>query len=192
MSRLISFLADPRLEVPLMLALAVMWWYRNGAPVEFLSLLLFIDAGLPGWFYGHLWQKKEISDGDITERKERLPLYWFTTISHLAGVGVAAVFGQWLLAQVLGVFWVLALVFTLITTKWKISVHMGVNTALVIYLMLSDIGRYFGLCFVMVSVVWLMIVGWSRWSLKRHSLAQIIAGVILAGTITWVGLGVVL
>ena len=102
MSRLISFLADPRLEIPLMLALAVMFWYRNGAPVEFLILLLFIDAALPGWFYRHLLIKKEISDGEITQREERLPLYWFTTVSHLGGVGVAAVFGQWLLARSLG------------------------------------------------------------------------------------------
>ena len=40
MAEAISFLADPRVEVPLLLILAVAFWYGNGAPLEFLGLLL--------------------------------------------------------------------------------------------------------------------------------------------------------
>ena len=176
----ISFIADPRVEIPLLLVLAVAFWYGNGAPVEFLGLLLFIDAVVPLMFYLHLVRQKEISDWDISRRDERLPLYAFATVAHLGGVGVAVGFGQWSLAQVLGVFWVLAAVFTLVTMRWKISVHMGVNAALAVYLGLG----WWGLGLV-------GLVGWSRWYLKKHRLMQIIWGAGLGGGIMGAGMALI-
>ena len=180
MAEAISFLADPRVEVPLLLILAVAFWYGNGAPLEFLGLLLFIDVVLPLMAYGHLLRKKEISDWDITRRAERVPLYAFTTVAHLGGVSVAWLFKQWLLAQILGVFWLLAAVFTLITLKWKISIHMGVNAALVTYLGLG----WWGLGL-------LVLVGWSRWYLKKHRLIQIVGGAMLGGGMMALGLSLI-
>ncbi len=168
-----SSVFDPRVEIPLMLIVAVVNGYRNGAELVFLGLLLFIDAVLPLWFYIHLRRKKEISDWDMTRRQERLPLFAFTTLAHLGGVGLAVAFGQIELAKVLTVFWLLAAMFTMVTWVGKVSLHVGVNAAFITYLSLIT----------SMKVVWLflvvILVAWSRLELKKHGKVQVLMGGLL-------------
>jgi len=169
----VSDLFDPRWEIPALLTLAVLAAYRDGAQLVFLGLLLFIDALLPGWFYWHLHQKKEISDWDITDRHQRMPLYVFTTIAHLGGLGLAYAVGQMVLFETLLVFWMLAVMFTIVTHFWKISVHVGMNAALATYLVVT-----FGSGWLWMYVI-VVVVGWSRVLLKKHLVAQALVGGLL-------------
>ena len=181
----VSLVLDPRVEVPVLLALAVWTQYQNGAPLLFLSLLLFVDAILPLVFYIHLRQKGEISDWDIRKRHQRVPLYAFTTVAHLGGVGVAWVFGQIALAETLAIFWFLALIFTLVTMMWKVSIHAGVNGALVTYLAVISQGR--------LSWLYLLVglVAWSRVRLMRHGWEQVLVGGLLGALGVLAGMRVV-
>jgi len=170
LAQVISLVFDPRVEIPALLVLAVMNLYSNGAQLIFLSLLMFIDGVLPLMFYLHLRAKKEISDWDITKRVERVPLYTFATIAHAGGVLLAWGFGQLELARVLGVFWFLAVMFTLVTSMWKVSIHTGVNGALVTFLWVLSRGEM-PWVFAIVALV-----GWSRLELKKHGAAQVWVG----------------
>lgn len=173
LAAIISDLFDPRWEIPLLLTLAVIEAYRNGMEGVFLGMLLLVDVGLPAWFYWHLHKKHEISDWDITKRAERIPLYIFTVICHLGGVGLALVAGEMELFKTLLVFWLLAVMFALITKFWKVSVHAGVNAALATYLVTVEGGVW----------VWtyglVVLVGWARVVLKKHQIAQAIIGGLL-------------
>ena len=174
LAQIISIIFDPRVEVPLLLTFAVLTFYRGGIPVVFLGLLLFVDVVLPMVFYAHLRLAGEISHWDIKRRKERVPLYIFSTLAHLGGVGVALAFGQLGLAKVLGVFWFLALMFTLVTTFWRVSLHVGVNAALFVYLVVTTGGSYW------VGVL-VILVAWSRVKLGRHEIPQVLIGGLLGG-----------
>jgi membrane-associated phospholipid phosphatase len=71
-------------------------------------------------------------------------------------------------------FWVLAAVFTLITFVWKISLHAGVLSAaatFAIYVFGSSWMWMWGL---------LLPVSWARVVMKKHTLAQVVAGIVLA------------
>lgn len=184
LARLISLVFDPRLVVPVLLLLAVLTAYNNGAKLMFLALLLFIDGVVPGMFYRHLHKSGEISDWDISRRRERLPLYLFTTVVHLGGVGLAWFYGQAALAQVLGIFWVLAVIFTLVTAFWKVSVHVGVSAALVTFLLLTGGVSYWWLYFLVG------LVAWSRLVLKRHKIEQVLIGGLLGVLGVLAGFGV--
>lgn len=183
LAEIVSDIFDPRWEIPVLLTLAVGHAYQNGAPLVFLAVLLFIDAGLPGWFYWHLHKKKEISDWDITDRHQRMPLYVFTTIAHLGGLGLAFAVGEMVLLQTLLVFWMLAVMFTIITHFWKVSVHVGVNAALATYLavafggMLDPKPTRWLLVALLYGLV--VVVGWSRVLLKKHLVAQALVGGLL-------------
>ena len=92
------------------------------------------------------------------------------------------VFGQPALAETLGAFWLLAVIFSLATSRFKVSVHVGVNAALATY----------------VSMQWgwggmwlyglVAVVAWSRRILHRHEWWQIWGGLILGAGGMWSGL----
>ena len=117
------------------------------------------------------WARKLDTDKDISNREDRfIPLI----------VGVVSYFIGFLIALILGVsnfLTVLILCYTvntfivmLITTKWKISIHTtglsGPVAALI--MLLGPIGAILGLLY--------PILIWSRFTLKKHTMAQAIAG----------------
>src|SRR5687767_13119777 len=127
---IISRVFDPVIEIPLLLSATVWYALANGMRWRFLLLLLFIDAVLPAlYMLIGLW-KGYISDWDMTKRKERYGLYFFTVLTHLFGVVLAYFLGKEDLFKILLVFWMLGLIFGIVTLFWKISVHAGTNAAL--------------------------------------------------------------
>lgn len=117
------------------------------------------------------WARKLDTDKDISNRKDRfIPLI----------VGVVSYFFGFLISWTLGVsnfLTVLILCYTintfivmLITTKWKISIHTTGLTGPVaaLIMLLGPIGALFGLLY--------PILIWSRFTLKKHTMTQAIAG----------------
>ena len=180
-AQIISRVFDPIIEVPLLLTLAVWYAYVNGMGWQFLIILLFIDAVLPFLFFLHLLRKHEIDSWDISRREQRIPVYGFTTLAHLAGVGVAFLTGRMQVAQILLLFWLLGMLFFAITAFWKVSVHAGVNAALVTFLVLVGGPAYMWLYLLLVPV------GWARVYSKNHSLGEFTVGAVLATGGLWGG-----
>lgn len=181
-SNLISRVFDPVVEIPVALIIAVYWAVENGFRWRFLILLLLIDAVLPFLYFVHMLRKGEVSNWDIRDRKERIPLYLFTLVVHFIGLYLAWILGKESLFVTLLIFYVVAIVFMLITTVWKISLHAGVNSLLITFVNIITGWRYVWLYVIVV------IVSWARVRDGHHSWGQVSAGAILAGIMVWVGL----
>lgn len=174
---IISRLFDPVWIIPAMLTAAVVWSLTNGLRWRFLTVLILLDGFIPFIYFVHLLRTKEISDWDTTNRTERFRLYAFTLAVHAVGVIMAAFLGKTPLAKILLSFWVLALVFFLVTLVWKISLHTGVFSAAVAFA-----------AFVFGSQWWtagilLLPIGWSRLVMKKHTVSQLIVGAAAASFI---------
>jgi hypothetical protein len=72
-----------------------------------------------------------------------------------------------------------ALVFTMITVRWKISFHVGAITGAVTVLTMI-----FGPSLLLLTPL-IFLVAWARWILRAHTPAQILAGALLASVIPW-------
>lgn len=179
MARIISRIFDPIVEVPLLISLAVWYAYVNGVGWQLLIVLLFTDALLPFLFFLHLLRKHEIDNWDISKREQRIPVYGFTMLTHLGGVGIAWVAGWTQIAQILFAFWLLGMMFFGLTTFWKVSVHAGVNSALVTFLVLLFNPSYAWLYTLLIPV------GWARIYSKNHSLDEFMMGSILGSLGLW-------
>lgn len=178
---IISRLFDPVWLIPGMLALAAGWSLINGLRWRFIVILLLIDGLIPFLYFVHLLSTKEVSDWDTTRREQRIRLYGFTLVAHSTGVILSFLLGKIVLAKILFIFLILAAVFTLITFRWKISIHTGVSSAAVVFLSLI-----FGL-----NWLWLFLlvaaIAWARIVMKKHSFWQAISGAGLAAGIIALG-----
>lgn len=185
-AEIVSRVLDPVWEIPLAIMLAVAFAAAEGLRWRFLGLLLFIDAVVPMIFFLIMLKNKQIKDWDIQNRAQRVPLYAFTLICHLAGLWLAYELGKQELVLVLSVFYVVGVVFALITTHWKISLHAGVNAVLMIAINMFYDWRYWWL------MLLLPVVMWARVYQRHHSWEQVLAGAIVGGGLVGVGLALVL
>lgn len=172
--QIISRLLEPIVEIPVLLVAATMTAYLNGYRWRFLAMLLFLDAVLPGLYFLYLVFVKKTADFDMTDRRVRMPLYKLVTATHLAGVLVAFLIDREPLAQILLSFWLIALIFMFVTKHWKISVHAGVNSVL----------ATFGIWILGWERVWWLVflplvVSWARVMYKRHTIGQVIVGMLV-------------
>jgi membrane-associated phospholipid phosphatase len=177
-----SRLLDPTVEIPAALFLAVGFAVQEGLRWRFMGLLLFIDAIVPLIFFLTMLEHKQISDWDIQKRTQRLPLYIFTMACHLGGLWLAHELGKTSLTSVLLVYYVVAISFFVITLKWKISLHAGVNAVLITTLNVFTNWKYWWLYGLVLAVMW------ARVYQKHHTWAQVVAGAALGGLIVGVGL----
>lgn len=140
--------------------------------------LLFLSIGPFGYILLNVRLGK-LSDVDVSKRSERIRPFIFGLLSICLGWFVLVLtHGPSALMSVLMVTAISGLVMMLITLWWKISLHAstlaGAVTMLTIFygaIMLP----LFGL---------LVLVCWSRVVLRRHTLAQVIAGSLLGIVLT--------
>jgi len=178
---IISRLFDPVWLIPGMLATAAGWSLFNGLRWRFVVILLLIDGLIPFLYFVHLLSTKEVSDWDTTKREQRIRLYVFTLVTHSIGVILALLLGKMVLAKILFLFLVLAVVFTLITLRWKISIHTGVSSAAVAFLTLLFGSRWLWLFLIVAAIAWARIV------MRKHTLGQVVIGAVLAAGLISVG-----
>lgn len=174
---IISRVFDPVWLIPGMLAVAAGWSLINGLRWRFIVILLLIDGLIPFLYFAHLLSTKEVSDWDTTKREQRFKLYWFTLVAHSIGVILAFLLGKLVLSKILLLFLVLAVVFTLITLKWKISIHTGVSSAATIFLSLLFGWNWLWLFLIVAAIAWARIV------MKKHTFWQAVIGAVLAAGI---------
>jgi hypothetical protein len=187
-ARIISRLFDPIWILPLLLAISAWSAFVSGERVRFISFLVLLDAILPGLVLFYFVKRhKVISGWDVDKRKERIPLFIFVVACHLGGVMAAWFLGKHPLAEYLTSFWILAIVFAVITAYWKISIHVGVMSALISFLILTH-GYFYAILYLCLAFV-----AWSRVTLKHHSMAQVVAGglvpaIVLPVCFAWFGI----
>ena len=181
-AEVVSRVLDPVWEIPLAIMLAIAFAVREGLRWRFLGIILFIDAVVPMIFFLTMLYHKQIKDWDIQNRMQRIPLYLFTLICHLGGLWLAHELGKGDLFKVLLVFYVVAISFFLITLKWKISLHAGVNAVLI-----TTIVSFYGLQYAWLYGL-LCLVAWARVYQKHHTWAQVVTGAGIGAGMIFVGL----
>lgn len=122
-----------------------------------------------------VWQlsKGQISDLDVTTREQRFPAQRFTTmiawfawlVMRNNGVGQPMLVFPGMMA-------IQMLVILLVTTRWKISVHCASMAGATTFLWHLN-GSPWSLA------IGLPVLAWSRLIMRRHSLAEIVAGSLL-------------
>lgn len=176
---------DPTIGIPIAIFLAIWIAISEGLRWRFLGLLIFIDLVMPFIFMMTMLYHRQISEFDIRKREQRIPLYVFAMMCHLAGAWLASSVGKTELAAILTVFWILGAVFTIVTYFWKISLHGGVNAVLIMF-----INVLFGWSYWYLFAI-LPIVGWARVAGKHHTWPQYIAGAVVGGAVSYLALHIV-
>ncbi len=144
-----------------------------------ISILLSIFPVLTVIIY--LVRKGSLGSIFINVRKERNRIYLLAAVCVLIGVltlyrlGAPAVLIAAFVADLTSI-----VVFMLINLLWKISVHTAFVAASVTVLIIL-----FGAAFSSAAFL-VPLTGWARIELKRHSLAQVAGGAVLAAVIAFV------
>lgn len=129
------------------------------------------------FFAVHLYNKK--IDFDLTARKTRIPLLIITLICFLLGTFIVYLGGYYSELKLQVGLFLLILIFTLITIKWKISFHTFVLSMSTVFMY-----KHFGDIFIYIGLISIPIIIYARVYLGKHSILQVIAGTILGLSIT--------
>ena len=182
LAEVVSRVLDPVWEIPVAIVLAVTFAMQEGLRWRFVGLLLFIDGVVPMIFFLTMLLNKQIKDWDIQKRAQRIPLYLFTLVCHLGGIWLAHELGKSELVSILLVYYATAIVFGVITTFWKISLHAGVNAVLI-----TTINMFYGWHYYWLYGL-LYLVMWARVYQKHHTWAQVVVGAGMGTLMIIIGL----
>ena len=150
-------------------------WHADGrAGLGWGLLAALFTAVLPTLFISHGVRRGRWSDRNVGARRPRLVVLAFITASVAAGLILLLVLGAPpLLTGYLAFMLASVAVLVAITTVWKISIHCAVASGSVTILALA-----FG-PLVLPAYVLVTLLGWSRVTVKDHSVAQVVAGSLL-------------
>ena len=129
----------------------------------------------------YLVRRKKLDSIFINPREKRTVIYLLSSI--LAGIGCCILYfleaPELMLASFLAGL-VAVIIFTVINLYWKISLHTafmsGSSTVLTIVYGIPGA----------VTILLLIILGWSRMQLKLHTLSQVVAGAVLPAIIVMI------
>ncbi len=154
---------------------------KAGLPIQqsfvLLPAVLFLQIIIPYAYIFWLYTGSQISDLDITKREERYKVMIVTLISFLLSLGSIYFLGNLLILKLLLLAFLILAVNTLITFFWKISLHMTLNIVFVLTM------NYLYDWRLPILYVCLPLIFWSRLYLKKHTVLQLIGGLIINGGI---------
>ena len=165
----------PIICIPLFLIICLILSFENGtfnlSKFIGLELISLVFASVLPMAIIVFWAKKLNTDSDISNREDRFTPLVVGIVSYFIGFLVSLISGiDHFLTALLLCYSVNTGVVLLITSKWKISVHTtglsGPVGALI--LLLGPIGALFAILYPVLI--------WSRVTLKKHTMAQAIAG----------------
>jgi len=179
-ARIISYIFDGSVLV-LPLFLAICFYGKQNPAIIFPSFLVAIVfiAIIPYIAVLLLYKTRKISDLQIPKRKERLfPLLIINTCIVIGFFILIYMQPEKLLLSVYAIYLLGLPVISLITLFWKISFHATYITLFsIVYLIVF--GKW-----AILTIPLIPLVGWSRIKLKRHTLAQVLGGIAVIGTIS--------
>lgn len=177
LARIISRISEPIFWLPLMiwLVLSNMDIPRDKQAVYYLVLLIFVFI-IPFTYFLYLVYIRKEFDFDITERTKRIGFTLKSMASFSVAVASTYFMDKHLFILTVAVF-ISVLALVLITLKWKISFHGGLNS-----LIFSTVNYLYEWKFWWLFV-FLIPIGWARLVMKKHDLSQLIAGIALCTVI---------
>jgi hypothetical protein len=172
-ARAVSTVLDPVIWVPV-IAIATGWHVDGIAGIGWGLLGVVFAAVLPEAFIWCGLRRGHWTDWQLPVRYQRLTVMAFAMGSVAAGIGLLVGLGApWPITAAILVMLITVATLAIITIAWKISIHCATaaGSALVLVVL-------FGVAAVPVYLL-VLLTGWSRFVLRAHSMAQIIAGVAL-------------
>ncbi len=156
--------------------LASFWWGLFWGIVG-----AFLLVGLPTLFVLWRYLSGRTRDLFLRRREDRFLPLLVALVSGLIGIVILQQKGAPTLLTLFGFMLLANLgVITLITFFWKISLHTATSAGLVTLLVIMS----------SVNLIWLylfvILSGWARVKLKDHSLAQVVAGAVVAIILTFI------
>ncbi len=164
--------------------------FKSGLSIHQIRILLpailFLQVGIPYLYIYRSFRQKKISDLDITKREERYKAMIITCLSFVSSVFVVYFFGNSIILKVSIMSLIILLLNTCITFFWKISLHMTLNviSALVI--------NYLYHWQVPILYITIPLVFWSRLYLRKHTIPQLIGGLLINGSLCFLFISFVL
>jgi hypothetical protein len=185
-AEVISRLTGPPTEIPLLTIISFYPYLIGKEGGSFAVLLLpFLIIGwlLPISFFILALRRGWVGDLDATNRRERLVPYAVAVLCWSFLMVSAWAFLPWDLTRSFLGFYLLIFIIWLVTFFYKISVHAAVNT-----LLYWQVNSFFSW-----SLWWLfplvLLVCWSRWVRKKHTVWQLVLGAAVAIIVSWWGGG---
>jgi hypothetical protein len=155
--------------------------FRSGLSTQqitvLLPIVLLLQVGIPYFYIFRAYKLKKISDLDITKREERYKTMIITCISFVSSLLFIHFFGNSLLLKLSIMTLMILVINTIITFSWKISLHMTLN---VISALIINYLYHWQLPFLYLSIP---LIFWSRLYLKKHTIMQLIGGLVINGAI---------
>jgi hypothetical protein len=137
-----------------------------------LIFTLSFSFGLPFLYFLHLFARRKISDFDVSDRKQRYPLY----AASLVGMLISLIFLK--ATQPTPLFYeflrLFCLALTLVCINFKIKVSIHTASTLLLAILLFEFYGWSPWLFIIVPLV-----GTSRLILKRHSWMEVGLGILI-------------
>ena len=174
-----TFTNPPIICIPLFLIICLTLSINNLWEFPLLELISIVFASILPMAIILFWAKKTGDDNDISTRQNRYIPMIIGTASYFIGFLISLYLKvNPFLTFLMLCYAVNTFIMMLITTQWKISIHTtglsGPVCALII--LLGPIGALFGLIYPVLI--------WSRVTLKKHTMAQAIAGGVVGFFLT--------
>lgn len=182
-AELISEIFGPHFWMPVLIILLLVRTGLNNNQLTVLLPSLITLLLLVPFLYLHVALKMGwISKWDIPKREERRPIIIIFTLCSIISFILVKHLGTTMLVDLFILLLITGFIAGLVTVFWKISIHMVLDTT---GILLTNflLGWHLWPLFALIPLV-----GWARLRLKRHTLAQITAGVLLSVTIFFAGI----
>jgi hypothetical protein len=172
-ARMCTYLLEPKNW--LIVTVVGVGWHADGlAGVGWGLVAALFTAVLPTVFICYGVRRGRWDDRNVGARRPRLIVLAFITASVAAGLIVLAAGGApRLLTGYLGFMLASVAALALVTMVWKISIHCAVASGSVAILAFT----YGPL--VLLGYLLVALLGWSRVTLKDHTVSQVVAGCVL-------------
>lgn len=169
----ISRVAEPLIWLPLMIWQVLSHVSLPGdKKLIYYPMLLFFVFIIPFSYFMYLVFIKKEFDFDVTQRSKRVGFTLKSMGSFAVGL-LLTFFMDRQLFVITGAVFLATLSLVLVTTRWKISFHGGLNS-----LIFCTINYLYNWHFWWLFLL-LLPIGWARLTMKKHTVAQYAAGVAL-------------
>jgi membrane-associated phospholipid phosphatase len=173
-----NILAPVTISIPLVILVAIYDSQSVGsstAAVYYACIAFFFLSVLPAVYIVIGVRLGKISDVNVSKRGERAGPFLFNTISNMVGLFVLALLhGPKNLETLLIILAFMSAVLMVITWWWKISMHTSSLSVTV-----TILTALYGVT-VLPAYLLVVLLSWSRVVLRRHTVAQVIAGSLVS------------
>ncbi|MBX2977639.1 MAG: hypothetical protein KF721_16050 [Ignavibacteriaceae bacterium] len=155
---------------------------NNAFPIILISLVFGVI--IPIVYFLIMLKKKKIANQDASIKEERTIPYLFGILFMILGLSTLVYFNASKMIQLLWIVQIVNTLFLILINKyWKISAHMIGFSSPVAWLVFN-----FSNLLLIPFVILGIIIGWSRFQLKCHTISQIFAGFLFGFGLTYLQL----